>query len=56
MSASKFGKNATAILQNATRCTLKNFGPLLKINLGGDRFLSQKLSVYWTARKIQSWK
>jgi hypothetical protein len=41
-SASKFRKNATAILQNATRCTLKKFGPILKLNLGGDRFLSQK--------------
>jgi hypothetical protein len=35
-SASKFGKNATAILQNATRCTLKKFGPILKLYLGGD--------------------
>jgi hypothetical protein len=35
-------KNATAILQNATRCTLKNVGSILKLNLGGDRILSQK--------------
>jgi hypothetical protein len=41
-SASKYGNNATETLQNATRCNLKNFGPILKLNLGGDMFLSQK--------------
>jgi hypothetical protein len=41
-SASKYEKNATETLQNATRYNLKKNGPILKLNLGGDRFLSLK--------------
>jgi hypothetical protein len=41
-SGSKYGENATTTLENATRCNLKKFGPILKLNLGGDRFSSQK--------------
>ena len=35
-------KRFPAILRNATRCALNNFGPIFKLNLGGDRFLSLK--------------
>ena len=49
-----FRKMFLANLRSVTRCNFKPFGSMLKLNLGGDRFLSLKSSktIYWTARKI----
>ena len=44
-SALKFGKKCTAILRNAKKCPLKNFGPILKLNLGDDWFVSQNSAI-----------